>query len=623
GVVAVRQGRLALSRQHEAQSRELAGRARLAAETDPVEATRLAVAAYRQAPTTEARDSLLSVAATTRFKTGLREPTSSVSAVALSPDATWLAVASAPTHNSPGEVEIWSTLSGTMVASPDQERVNALAFSPDGRRLVTGGPAGDAVHALVTVWDLTSRRRVAASTIPATAPVAVAFDAAGRALAATSSPARLWDVTASTPALVTGRGALPPGLRADESLDGRIHVRTVETERRVNDRTGPDEEFDDPKTRVITSPTAVVDRRTGERLWTLGAGQMPADITAWHLSGDGRVLYVADAGHDQIMAWDLVRRADISLLDDASPAIEHLAASMDGRLLVSVSREGAVEIHDLRRYFPLGHTDVVDSLAYSADGRTLASVSGSDSQVHLRDPATHRLRGLLPASPREPAYLTDLARDPRTRGLTFKAYALRLLGPGGPGARWNSSLSANEGTVAVNPAGTQLAYVVHGFIEFFDVRSPDGSSDPIALRDLFPLADEAPRTLSYSPDGKRLAVLNSRGQLGIWDVANARIARLPIAQPPPSRAVAFSPGGRFLALGGDDRTITLWDLKNNALWGTLTGHSEAVTSLAFSPDGRTLASGGADHSIITWPLDITTAKNRLEVQLKSADSSSR
>ncbi|WUI03943.1 hypothetical protein OHR68_19810 [Spirillospora sp. NBC_00431] len=620
GAVAVRQSRLALARQHQAQSRELAGRATLAAETDPVEAIRLAMAAYRHAPTTEARGSLLSAAATMRFKTGLRGAVQPVSAVALSHDGVWLAAVSNPNRFSGGRVEIWSTLSGKIVARLDQVRVSALAFSPDGRRLVTAGPAGDGPHAEVSVWDLTRRRRIAASTIPLSSPYAVAFDATGRALAAGSPPRQVWDVTTSTPAPITDRNALPPGLLTDDSLDGRIHARTARIKQQDINQVGldDDKESRDRQAKIITVPTEIVDRRTGRSLWTLNDVRKRAtDITDWLLSDDGRVLYLADTVNEQIIVWDLVRRSRLPAPEAGLGGLEHLAQSMDGRLLVSVSRRGDIDIHDLRPQFPLGHTDTVVSLAYSPDGRTLASIGDTYTRIHLRDPTTHGLYGLLPASSQKPVSVADLARDPRTRNLTIKGAALRSFNRG----RWKYGLEPCSQGVIVNSAGTQLACAALSEIFFLDIRllNKPHHNGRVSVEELFPFTfdeGEPVRGLFYSPDGKRLAVLNNRGQLGICDTASFGASPLPLTQPPPSRAVAFSPDGRLLALGGDDRTITLWDLKHRTLWATLTGHTQAVTSLAFSPDGQSLASGSADHTIITWPLNTTTtARNRLKYLL--------
>lgn len=131
---------------------------------------------------------------------------------------------------------------------------------------------------------------------PAVPNLAVAFDDAGRALATATPPRRLWDVSTSTPVPVNDHNALPPGLTGD-SRDGRIHVRTT----RLDDRDSGE---------PVRGITAVVDRRTGQRLWTpKHVKKKGTDITAWQLSSDGRVLYLADTGNGRIIRWDLVRRS--------------------------------------------------------------------------------------------------------------------------------------------------------------------------------------------------------------------------------------------------------------------------------------------------------------------------
>ena len=57
-------------------------------------------------------------------------------------------------------------------------------------------------------------------------------------------------------------------------------------------------------------------------------------------------------------------------------------------------------------------------------------------------------------------------------------------------------------------------------------------------------------------------------------------------------SAAASPDGNFLATGGWDKTITLWSVATEKPIQAFSGHTGEINSLAFSSDGRLLASGG-------------------------------
>ena len=64
--------------------------------------------------------------------------------------------------------------------------------------------------------------------------------------------------------------------------------------------------------------------------------------------------------------------------------------------------------------------------------------------------------------------------------------------------------------------------------------------------------------------------------------------------------VTFSTDGKTLALASRDKTVQLWDVASGTLLKTLAGHSSFVNAVAFAPDGRTLASGGNDQTVRLW-----------------------
>jgi WD40 repeat protein len=118
------------------------------------------------------------------------------------------------------------------------------------------------------------------------------------------------------------------------------------------------------------------------------------------------------------------------------------------------------------------------------------------------------------------------------------------------------------------------------------------------------------RSVTFSPDGRSLAIAEYPGVIRLWDVPSSR-ERLAIKPEPPARTpgtIAFSPDGKWLAAGiwpvskdGDLRgDVVIWDTSTGKPARRLKGHTDMVNAVAFSPDGKLLVSGGSDGVAKVW-----------------------
>ncbi len=108
-------------------------------------------------------------------------------------------------------------------------------------------------------------------------------------------------------------------------------------------------------------------------------------------------------------------------------------------------------------------------------------------------------------------------------------------------------------------------------------------------------------SISFSPDGSLLAsATGPNGAIQLWDVKEKR--EVTVLKEGSIGMVTFSPDGNLLASGegSPEHAVRLWDVKQKREVAVLRGHTKQVFSVAFSPDGRLLASGGDDDTVRLW-----------------------
>lgn len=119
-------------------------------------------------------------------------------------------------------------------------------------------------------------------------------------------------------------------------------------------------------------------------------------------------------------------------------------------------------------------------------------------------------------------------------------------------------------------------------------------------------------SLALSPDGKLLAVGDSRTTIHLYDLSTGKKRHELTENDGEVKCLAFAPDGRRLASASSyGRVVYIWDTSSGKEVHRLRGVGGWVFSMAFSPDGKLLAEGSND-SINIW--DMTTGKKVLELE---------
>ncbi len=267
----------------------------------------------------------------------------------------------------------------------------------------------------------------------------------------------------------------------------------------------------------------------------------------------------------------------------ATPAVQAASAASPNQQALPA---GAVARLGAHRFV---HHDRIDSLTFSPDGSALFAVSSD--KACLWDVETGRKRRVWKL--KSSIMCGALSKDGRTAVLAENGPQIHVFNAvtGRQTAQLSGAMNRSY-AVALSPDGRRAASGDGGDVILWDLAA----AKPLRR---WQQSGEFIKTLRFSPDGKRLVIADSDGEMSIHR-PDGGAPSVPLEGGTGFRGwLVFSPDGRTLAgscevpfAGGHRSSLRFWDSSTGRALRVIPGSFNAG---AFSPDGRWLAVSGLEE----------------------------
>ena len=515
-----------------------------------------------------------------------------VNSVAFSPDGKRIVTASED-----GTAKIWDaeTLLELGTLEGHMGSVKSAVYSPDGKRIVTASNDQTA-----RIWDAETFCELGTLEGHTERVNSAAYCPNGKWIvtAADDCTAKVWDVETFQ---ILGTLKVGRIVRLQELATlPKEEVLLVLKDGGFNGRVNSASYSPDGKRIVTASNQKTAKVWDAETFQELGSLEGHSDwVSSASYSPDGkRILTVS---RDRIARiWDAETFRELDAFKEHMGFVQSAVYSLDGKRIVTISEDGLAKIWDAVTFLELGALEgrkvKVSSAAYNSDGKRIVTALNNET-AKIWDADTFREVGTLEgheSSTESFVYSPDGKRIVTTASWNrtvkiWDAVTFRVLGA-------LEGHTAKVKSVVYSPDGKRIITVS------WDNAAKIWDADTFRELDAFKGFMGSVRSVEYSLDGKRIVTVSGDSTLKIWNAETFRtLGSMKIFALFTESAVYSPDGKRIITIESFGNTAKIWDAETFQELGSLEEHMHSVNSVAYSPDGkRIVTASNNDKTAIIW-----------------------